>query len=264
MGGGAFQGNAGLSLGEQMRAPSSSIAPSGTATEIADLFEYSIANPGHRKEKRIGHAAVPAAEDRGAQTDHLFRRHKTNPLSAAELTNNTGRTLDGGPITVYDAGAYAGEALVETIKNSDKRFISYGVDLGTRISTNAGFPQRQRSRNPRSRRHARHALCHGPEENLCGPQCGPARQNPDHRIPGAARLQADRHRAAHGNRPRRLPLRSQSPGQRRRRFPGDRRKTSTTRQTSVSQSDARFAARSTSATKRSPTPRAASSSRSPI
>jgi hypothetical protein len=61
---------------------------------------------------------------------------KANPLTAAELTNNTGKTLDGGPITVYDAGAYAGEALVETVKNADKRLISYGVDLGTRISTN--------------------------------------------------------------------------------------------------------------------------------
>ena len=61
---------------------------------------------------------------------------RPNPFSAAELTNNTGKTLDGGPITVFDAGAYAGEALVETIKNADKRFISYGVDLGTRISTN--------------------------------------------------------------------------------------------------------------------------------
>ena len=61
---------------------------------------------------------------------------RSNPFNAAELTNNTGKTLDGGPITVFDAGTYAGEALVETVKNSDKRFISYGVDLGTRISTN--------------------------------------------------------------------------------------------------------------------------------
>lgn len=61
---------------------------------------------------------------------------KPNPFSAAEIVNNTGKTLDGGPITVYDAGAYAGEALVETFKNTDKRFISYGVDLGTRIATN--------------------------------------------------------------------------------------------------------------------------------
>jgi hypothetical protein len=58
-----------------------------------------------------------------------------HPMNAAELTNTTGKTLDGGPITVYDAGAYAGEALVETLKAADKRLISYGVDLGTRIST---------------------------------------------------------------------------------------------------------------------------------
>jgi hypothetical protein len=56
-------------------------------------------------------------------------------MDAAEITNTTGKTLDGGPITVYDAGSYAGEALVETVKAGDKRLISYGVDLGTRIST---------------------------------------------------------------------------------------------------------------------------------
>jgi hypothetical protein len=58
-----------------------------------------------------------------------------NPQNATELTNSTGKTLDGGPITVYDAGTYAGEALVETVKAGDKRLISYGVDLGTRITT---------------------------------------------------------------------------------------------------------------------------------
>ena len=50
-------------------------------------------------------------------------------MNAAELKNTTGKTLDGGPITVYDANAYAGEALVETVKAGDKRLISYGVDL---------------------------------------------------------------------------------------------------------------------------------------
>ena len=58
-----------------------------------------------------------------------------HPMNAAEITNNTGKTLDGGPITVYDANAYAGEALVETLKAGDKRLISYGVDLGTRVTT---------------------------------------------------------------------------------------------------------------------------------
>ena len=56
-------------------------------------------------------------------------------MNAAEVTNSTLKTLDGGPVTVYDAGVYAGEALVETLKAGDKRLIGYGVDLGTRIST---------------------------------------------------------------------------------------------------------------------------------
>jgi len=58
-----------------------------------------------------------------------------HPMNAAEIANSTGKTLDGGPITVYDANAYAGEALVETLKAGDKRLITYGVDLGARVTT---------------------------------------------------------------------------------------------------------------------------------
>ncbi|MGD0618763.1 MAG: hypothetical protein ABSB67_13990 [Bryobacteraceae bacterium] len=56
-------------------------------------------------------------------------------MSAAELTNNTGKTLDGGPITVFEGASYGGEALMNTVKNGDKRLISYAVDLGTRVGT---------------------------------------------------------------------------------------------------------------------------------
>ena len=63
-------------------------------------------------------------------------RSQPNPRSAVEVTNNTGKTLDGGPITVYQSGAYAGEALMETLKAGDKRLVSYAIDLGTRITTN--------------------------------------------------------------------------------------------------------------------------------
>jgi archaellum component FlaC len=58
-----------------------------------------------------------------------------HPMSAAELTNSTGKTLDGGPITVFDGASYAGEALMTTLKTADKRLISYAVDLGTRVTT---------------------------------------------------------------------------------------------------------------------------------
>lgn len=118
-----------------LQTESSSVSPAA-ATEIADLFEYDITNP------------VTVRKDESAMMPFLQQKiparkliiysdpSRPNPFNAAELTNNTGKTLDGGPITVFDAGAYAGEALIETVKNSDKRFINYGVDLGTRIADN--------------------------------------------------------------------------------------------------------------------------------
>jgi hypothetical protein len=118
------------------RAAPSTIAELGPAGELADLFQYSIRNPVTVKKNES--AMLPFLQQKIAARKLIIYSDSSrpNPLNAAELTNDTGLTLDGGPITVFDAGAYAGEALVETIKAKDKRFISYGVDLGTRISTN--------------------------------------------------------------------------------------------------------------------------------
>jgi hypothetical protein len=132
VGGGFYRPpSAGIAMAE-----TSTVAPAGPATEIADLFEYSIATPVTvRKDES---AMMPFLQQKVSARKLIIYSDSSrpNPFNAAELTNNTGKTLDGGPITVFDAGAYAGEALVETVKNLDKRFISYGVDLGTRISTN--------------------------------------------------------------------------------------------------------------------------------
>lgn len=120
-----------------LSSPSTVEAP-GPATEIADLFEYSV--KGTVSVRRDESAMFPFLQQKLAvrKLDIYSDATKANPLSAAELTNITGQTLDGGPITVYDAGAYAGEALVETVKAGDKRFIAYGVDLGTRAAVKDG------------------------------------------------------------------------------------------------------------------------------
>ncbi len=52
-----------------------------------------------------------------------------NPSIAVELSNNTGMKLPAGPITVYDAGSYAGDALIEFFPDGAKRYITYGDDL---------------------------------------------------------------------------------------------------------------------------------------
>ena len=114
---------------------SSTIASTAEGRDAGDLFEYSFSSPVTVKKGES--AMLPFLQQKiGARKLLIYEEtFGVNPQNAAEITNSTGKTLDGGPITVYDATAYAGEALVETVKAGDKRLISYGVDLGTRITT---------------------------------------------------------------------------------------------------------------------------------
>ena len=104
--------------------------------ELGELFEYRFSTP--ITVKKSESAMLPFLQQKLNSRKILIYQESqgANPMNAAEISNSTGKALDGGPITVYDSGIYAGEALMETLKASDKRMISYAVDLGTRISTN--------------------------------------------------------------------------------------------------------------------------------
>jgi hypothetical protein len=136
----AMAPSAGLSGLEQLSRlekapPVSTIAASAAGRELGELFEYHIPTPVtvHRNES----AMLPFLQQKVDTRKLLIYSDPSaaHPMDAAEISNSTGKTLDGGPITVYEAGSYAGEALMETVKTGDKRLISYGVDLGTRIAT---------------------------------------------------------------------------------------------------------------------------------
>jgi len=124
------------SVGADTVVRSSSLAATAERAELGDLFEYAIEKPVTIRKSES--AMLPFFGERvEARRLYIYddAQGSQHPMNAAEITNNTDATLDGGAITVYDAGAYAGEALVETIKAGDKRLISYAVDLGTRITT---------------------------------------------------------------------------------------------------------------------------------
>lgn len=115
---------------------SSSLASAATGRELGDLFEYRIPNPVTIRKNES--AMIPFLQQRVKGRKLLIYSESygsPHPLAAVEVTNSSGKTLDGGAITVLDSGAYAGEALIETVKAGDKRLISYAVDLGARITT---------------------------------------------------------------------------------------------------------------------------------
>lgn len=112
----------------------SSVDVQTTTREAGELFEYKFAQP--VTVKRNESAMLPFVQQAIEARKLLIYTegsNRENPLNSVELTNSTGKTLDGGPLSVYDGGVYAGEALVNTFKPADKRLLSYASDLGTRV-----------------------------------------------------------------------------------------------------------------------------------
>ena len=148
--------------------------------ELGDLFEYRFDAPVTIRKNES--AMLPFLQQKIAARKLLIysESYGQNPMSAAELTNNTGKTLDGGPITIFESAGYGGEALMNTTKNADKRLISYAVDLGTRIGTkedSGDAPPPRSARQPR-RDHEKLRARH---EDVHYPQRRPARENASHR-----------------------------------------------------------------------------------
>jgi hypothetical protein len=119
----------------EMKEPISNVAVNVGSADLGELFEYRFSTP--ITVKKDESAMLPFLQQKIGSRKLLIysENYGEHPMNAAELTNSTGKTLDGGPITVFDANSYAGEALMTTLKVSDKRLISYAVDLGTRVTT---------------------------------------------------------------------------------------------------------------------------------
>ncbi len=74
----------------------------------------------------------PMIDDDDDETEAV-RRANPRPMSGLLLKNITAMTFEGGPMTILDREAYAGEALMERLKPKEQRLISFALDLGTLV-----------------------------------------------------------------------------------------------------------------------------------
>ena len=103
---------------------------------MGDLFAYSIRRPATVPAGQSAMLPFFSGEVEARRLLIYSESHGSqHPLNAVELHNESGGALDGGAMTVYDGGGYAGEAMVDTLKAGDKRLVSYAVDLGVRITS---------------------------------------------------------------------------------------------------------------------------------
>ena len=104
--------------------------------ELGDLFEYRIDHPVTVARNRSALLPFVAEEiDGSAVALYNEQTRAKNPLSAVRLQNTTGKTLEGGPLTVLQGASYVGEALTNTIKSDEQRYLTYAVDLGLHVNT---------------------------------------------------------------------------------------------------------------------------------
>jgi hypothetical protein len=131
----SVRGRAGAPQGMNQRANVAASAPVQTrVAEVGDLFHYEIENPVtvRRGQSALVPILLTAVEGRRVAVFNPEVRAK-NPMSAVFVKNTSGATLEGGPVTVMEDGGYVGEAMLDTMKPDEERFVPYSVELGCSV-----------------------------------------------------------------------------------------------------------------------------------
>ena len=130
--------------GRRTESAVSSVQAQTRERQLGDLFEYGIEKP--VTVRRNQSALVPIVLKPFAGRSVLLYQKAArpeNPIRCVEFENTTGLTLEGGPVTVLEQGSYVGEAMLDTLKPTEKRLVGYAVELAVRVLDNIkSFRQR--------------------------------------------------------------------------------------------------------------------------
>jgi polyhydroxyalkanoate synthesis regulator phasin len=126
--GGGFGGLGGMNLQQGGQ----SVAQ---ASDVGEMFRYEIAAP---VKLGRGQSAMLPIVNESVQGEKVAiynqGQHAKHPMSGLKLKNSTDLHLMQGPITVFDDGAYAGDAQIQDLPPSSERLISYALDLDTEVA----------------------------------------------------------------------------------------------------------------------------------
>ncbi|MBN1484987.1 MAG: hypothetical protein JXA37_09715 [Chloroflexia bacterium] len=111
-----------------------SAAVSTTGEALGELFQYVIGTP-----VTVGRgqsAMVPIISAKlDYRKDLLYNGAKlpTHPVATLRMQNESGLTLERGPVTVLEAGEYVGEAVLPFTVVGDELNVPYAVELGVKV-----------------------------------------------------------------------------------------------------------------------------------
>ncbi len=113
-----------------------------TAGVVGEQFMYTLDQPVTLERQRSAMLPILSSSIEGRRVS-IFNAQGAprNPMRGVELTNDTGLTLMPGPIAVYDASAYAGDAQIPHTSRGMNRLLSYAVDLDVAVATTSDMAE---------------------------------------------------------------------------------------------------------------------------
>jgi hypothetical protein len=112
------------------------------AADVGEMFQYHIATPVTLARQQS--AMLPIVnESVSGEKISIYNAsvHAKHPLNGLKMKNATELHLMQGPVTVFDDGAYAGDAQIQDLPPGTERIISYAMDLDTEVApTSKGQP----------------------------------------------------------------------------------------------------------------------------
>jgi hypothetical protein len=120
---------------QRMLEGAASIQSMAAGSNLGELFRYEIAKPVTIERQRSAMLPIVGetveVEKVAIYDDRVLAKH---PLSGLRLVNSTELDLMQGPVTVFEAGAYAGDARIEDMAPGSERLVSYAVDLDVEVN----------------------------------------------------------------------------------------------------------------------------------
>ncbi len=123
-------------MGADALAASTAVAATGRAQ--GEFFSYVVGSPVTVRRGRSAMVPILQAQlEFRKERIYNGRKQPRNPVITARFRNETGLTLERGPLTMLEAGEYAGDALVPFTAPGGDIFLAYAVDLGVNIRETA-------------------------------------------------------------------------------------------------------------------------------
>ena len=111
------------------------VAAAARAGEAGSFFQYSLSLPVSLARQESAMLPIVGQDIEGRRVSiYNEASHPKHPMHGLKLKNTTGLTLMGGPITLFEAGSYAGDAQIDSLPAGAERLLSFALDLEAEVA----------------------------------------------------------------------------------------------------------------------------------